>query len=118
MSAHAIKGFSFTIEAITSLVILIAIISIPVNIQENDSEKIYCIQKQNDLIKAWIKTNNFEETEIKKDFKKMFPFQKGEIIIHGKKIEVPGKQEKNEYKSTGFYYKEGKLQEISVKVFV
>lgn len=112
------KGFSFTLEALISLIVLISVISVPIEGKENTMEKIYTIQKENDLIKVWIKTENFNEKEIKEDFKKMFPFQKGEIFIEGKKIEVDGVKAENALKNSGFYYSEGKLKEISVKVFI
>lgn len=112
------KGFSFALEALISLMILIALLSIPIEQKENDLEKIYCLQKENDLIKVWIKTKNFNEKEMEKDFRKMFPFQKGEIKIKGKKIAIKGMQGENELKSSGFYFENGKLKEISVKVFV
>lgn len=117
MSLRAVKGFAFTLEALISLMILVMIISIPIEESKNDLEKIYSLQKENDLIKVWIKTKNFNKTELEKDFKKMFPFQKGEIIIDGKKTEITGEKGENEIKSTGFYY-ENELKEISVKVFI
>lgn len=120
MLPHAIKekGFNFTLEALISLMILIAVLSVPVEKNPVDLEKIYCIQKENDLIKIWIKTKKFDEKEMQEDFKKMFPFQKGEITLKEKKIEVNGKNGANELKTSGFYFENGKLKEISVKVFV
>jgi hypothetical protein len=112
------KGFSFTLEALISFIVLIAIISIPVQENENNMEKIYTIQKENDLIKIWIKTEEFSEKGMKEDFRKMFPFQKGEVFIDGKKIEIEGTKGENELKNSGFYYSQGKLKEISVKVFI
>ena len=112
------KGFSFTLEALISLTVLILIISIPIEENKSDLTKIYSIQKENDLIKVWIKEGKFNEQEIKKDFKKMFPFQKGEIEFEGQKIELEGIKGKNVIKNSGFYYKNGKLNEISVKVFI
>ncbi len=117
MFLPAIKGFTFTLEALISLMLLVMIISIPIEENKNDLEKIYVLQKENDLIKVWIKTKNFDEKELEKDFKKMFPFQKGEIIINGKKTEIKGKKGENEIKSNGFYY-ENELKKISVKVFI
>ncbi len=118
MPAIKEKGFSFTLEALISLTVLILIISIPIEENKSDLTKIYSIQKENDLIKVWIKEGKFNEQEIKKDFKKMFPFQKGEIEFEGKKIEVKGVKGKNIIKNSGFYYKNEKLNEISVKVFI
>ncbi len=112
------KGFSFTLEALISFSVLLLILTIPVQKEKSDLEKIYSIQKEHDLIKIWIKTKNFEEKNLKEDFKKMFPFQKGEIEIKGKKIEIKGKEGKDELKVSGFYYKNGKISEISVKVFI
>lgn len=112
------KGFGFTLEALTSLTILVIIISIPIIYNENDLSKIYCLQKENDLIKIWVKTKGFEEKELKNDFKKMFPFQKGEIVVEEKKIVIEGKTGKNALKNTGFYYENGKMKEVSVKVFI
>jgi hypothetical protein len=111
------KGFSFTLEALISLILVTAIISVPVQYNQSSLNKIYALQKENDLIKVWIKTKNFKEEELKKDFKKMFPFQKGEIEIEGKKIEIEGIKGKNSIKSSGFYYENG-LKKISVKVFI
>jgi len=112
------KGFSFTFEALLSLVVLVIILSVPVGNKENNLEKIYSLQKENDLIKIWIKTGNFGEKEITEDFRKMFPFQKGEIMIENRKIKISGKKGETVLKSSGFYYKNNKLNEISVKVFV
>lgn len=112
------KGFGFTLEALTSLTILVIIISIPITYNENDLSKIYCLQKENDLIKIWIKTKGFKEKELKNDFREMFPFQQGEITAGEKKIVVEGKTGKNALKKTGFYYENGKMKEVSVKVFI
>ena len=112
------KGFSFTLEALISLMILTAVLSIPAEKNESNLEKIYCLQKENDLIKVWVKTKNFDEIEMKEDFRKMFPFQKGEIIVNEKKNGINGEKGLNELKTAGFYFENGKLKEISVKVFV
>jgi len=112
------KGFSFTLEALISFSVLILILTVPVQKEKSDLEKIYSIQKEHDLIKVWIKEKNFEEKILKEDFRKMFPFQKGKIEVEGKKIEIKGKEGKNELNVSGFYYKNGKINEISVKVFV
>jgi len=118
--SHAIKekGFNFTLEALISLMILIAVISVPIEKNSADLEKIYVLQKENDLIKVWIKTKKFDEKEMKEDFKKMFLFQKGEIIVKEKKIEINGEKGLNELKTNGFYFEKEQVKEISVKVFI
>ena len=98
--------------------ILIAVLSVPIEKNPANLEKIYVLQKENDLIKVWVKTKKFDEKEMQEDFKKMFPFQKGEITVKGKKIEINGETGLNELKTKGFYFDGKKLKEISVKVFV
>ncbi|MFH1663681.1 MAG: hypothetical protein ABH986_02645 [archaeon] len=112
------KGFSFTFEAALSMIILVIIISIPVQSEPGKLEKIYVLQKENDLIKVWVKEKEFNENEMKKDFREMFLSEKGEITVEGKKIGIDGKTGNTIIKSSGFYYRNGKLDEISVKVFV
>jgi len=118
MQQHAIKekGFSFTLEALISLMVLAAFLGI---LQEKSTaglEKIYCLQKENDLIKAWIKTKNFNEKELEKDFREMFPAEEGKITVDGKKTNVSGRKGKNTIISEGFYFEGGKIKKISVMV--
>ncbi len=115
---HAAKGFAFTLEALLSLGIIAMILVIPLNEKEKAYEKIYVLQKENDLIKVWINSGDFSEKTIKEDFRKMFPSAYGEISVEGKTISVKGTKGKNIIKSTGFYYKNSRLNEISVKTFI
>lgn len=112
------KAAYLTIEAIISLLALTAIIaSQNANNQVNLTE-LYQVQKQADLIRVWVISENLNQDEMISDVNSMFPEKKTAIEFEDNLIEL-NKQKKysNSIALKGFYWKNNKLNEIKLTVF-
>ena len=107
-----------SIEAIISLIALTALIaSQNANNQVNLTE-LYQVQKQSDLMRVWIISENFEQDEMVSDLNLMFSEKKAIIEFEENVIEInKGKKYENAVSLKGFYWKNNKLNEIKLTVF-
>ncbi|MDO8537365.1 MAG: hypothetical protein Q7S21_00610 [archaeon] len=112
------KAIYLTIEAIISLLAITALIASQQGAHTNDLSELYEMQKQSDLIRAWISTETLNEEELLSDLELMFPKKKAKIELENSVIEI--NKEKTFSKaiaSKGFYWKNNKLNEIKLTVF-
>ena len=114
------SGLYLSLEAIFSLIILISLLVIPTQLREQNLDELYIMQKQNDLLKIWVRERNFEEANLKSDFLFVFPNQKGLIEFGNKKIVIGKLEGLNNYrKSVAIgHYLDGELELREIKLTV
>ena len=111
------------LDGIIALLLMVGIFaSIQPGIQPNLSE-LHILQKENDLLKAWLQDDHLTEEAIILDFHKMFPKINGEIEFKGNLIQFSEKNTKKTKTSTiiqsqAVIITEGELEKIIVRVFV
>ncbi len=114
-------GLHLSLEAIFSLIILISLLVIPIQLREQNLDELYIMQKQNDLLKVWIRGRNLSKENLKSDFLFVFPNQKGLIEFSGEKIvigELAGFANYRKSVAVGHYLDDGlKLREIKLTVY-
>lgn len=114
------RGLYLSFECLFSLLILIMIITTPINFGRESLEEIYVLQKQHDLIKVWIKERDFSENTLRSDFEFVFPGKSGIIKLGEREIEIGNLEEG--YSTKGIakaYYlnQELELEEMQLIVF-
>ncbi len=113
------KGFCFSLDAalgFLSVVFLVSVFSFP---KTPEFDSVVVLQKADDLLKVWVAEDEWQETELIKDFQMFFPLQGGELFIGGKKLVLrESSSKKRAVVARGFRLDwNGKMEEIRLKVF-
>ena len=112
------KALYFSIEAIVSLLAIVAIIQLHSPANESNFNELYQMQKENDLIRAWIIVNERNEEQIVQDFRLLFGEKKGLIEFDGKAIETkPTENYSSSVAVEGVYWENHELKKIRLTVF-
>ena len=113
------RGIYLTFEAMLSLLILFAIISIPLQNEPQGLNELHILQKENDLLKAWLFERDFDLEEMKKDFEFVFPNSSGEIEIENERIAVgkPAGKRREIHSASGFVLDE-KLNAVEIRISI
>ncbi len=113
------RGLYLTFEAMLSLLILFAILSIPAHNQIENLDELHILQKEDDLLKAWLFERDFELDEMKRDFEFVFPNSSGTIEIGNEKITVgkPGGTHREIHSASGFAL-DGSLDAVEIRISI
>ena len=113
------RGIYLTFEAMLSLLILFAIISIPLQNELQGLNELHILQKENDLLKAWLSKRDFDLDEMKMDFEFVFPNSSGEIDIGNERIAVgkPAGKRREIHSASGFAL-DNKLNAVEIRISV
>lgn len=99
-----IKGFYLSMEAIISLIILISILTVPLESERVNLMDVYIFQQENDLLKIWTIRGEFNAGEMTSDFKFLFRGKSGIVEIGGSKITIGSDFTGNAVSSTAYFY--------------
>jgi len=113
-------AFVLTIEAILALLLAATIAAFPVQAQKTNLSELLLLQKENDLLKAWLQEKELREEEMLADFEFVFPEFSGSIRFDGKTTEIKKtSQNASERLSSGalFLQRSGNLAELSITVY-
>ena len=113
------RGIYLTFEAMLSLLILLAIISIPMQNKMENLDELHILQKENDLLKAWLFERAFDLDGMREDFEFVFPNSSGEIEIGKEKIAVgkPVGKHREIYSASGFALDE-ELNAVEIRISI
>lgn len=113
------RGIYLAFEAVLSLLILFAILSIPMQDEQQNLHELHILQKQDDLLKMWLSEGNFNPEKMWGDFEFVFPNSSGFIEIGDQKIAVGKKREKylRIYSTSGFALDE-RLNAIEIRISI
>ncbi len=113
------RGLHLTFEAMLSLLILFAILSIPAHNQIENLDELHILQKQDDLLKMWLSERTFDPEKMQEDFEFVFPNSSGVIEIGKAKIAVgkSGEEHREVYSASGFALDE-KLNAVKIRISI
>ncbi len=110
------KGAYSSVEAILSLLILLAVFLSAPATQEPSLERLYLLQKEHDLLKLWAKRGIPSRDEMIADFEFAFPGKSGEIRVNESLTSI-GKLGK-EAVSAEMVFFDSKMNRVKVSVLV
>ncbi|MBI2529925.1 MAG: hypothetical protein HYW05_02180 [Candidatus Diapherotrites archaeon] len=113
------RGIYLAFEAMLSLLILFAILSIPMQNKMEDLDELHILQKEDDLLKAWLFERDFDLDGMKADFEFVFPNSSGEIGLGNERIAVgkPGGRHRETYSASGFAL-DGELNAVEISISI
>jgi len=113
-------GICLSMEAMFSMIVLIMLLVIPAPAHESALEKVYIMQKAGDLMRAWVRDGQMNETAIRSDFEFVFPGRMGEVELErGKVIRIGKPAGKGRGKvAVGGHYMGGGMQLKAIKLTV
>lgn len=83
------KGFSFSFDAAISLLLLVSFIYVVLGVfsfSEENLNRLYVLQKENDLLKVWSYTRQTNSQEMIADFERVFPGKQKILTINNREI--------------------------------
>lgn len=113
------EGYWLSIEAIVSMAMLAALLSMPM--QENTSQgfsDLHTLKKENDLLLIWAKSH--EKTGIEQmagDFEDAFPGKAGIVSIDGEQVVIGKKGVEAIASNAAFFDRQMQRHELSLVVF-
>lgn len=112
-------GIYLSIEAVFSMLVLVMLLAVPLSAQKPNLERVYLVQKENDLLAAWARERQQDGNEITSDFMFVFPGKSGEVEMEGGEpiaIGEPGRA--GEKSVVSGHYVDGEMRLIGIKLTV
>lgn len=111
-------GFALSLEAILSLLLLAGIASMASFEHQNNSlNELLLLQKENDLLKVWVKEKTFDLNGMKSDFEFVFPQKSGKIFLNGGEISIGKSIGKKAVSSNAVFFSKN-LEKTVLRVIV
>lgn len=111
------KGLYASVEAMLSLLLLVAVLLSIQETEEPSLENLYLLQKENDLLKLWVKNGIPPKEEMVADFALVFPGKSGEIRVNESIISV-GNYKGNEAMASEILFIDSQLNKTRVALLV
>lgn len=112
-------GIYLSIEAVFSMLVLVMLLAVPLSAQKPNLERVYLMQKENDLLAAWARERQQDGNEIASDFMFVFPGKSGEVEMdRGKPITIGEPGRAGEKSVVSGHYVDGGIRLVRIKLTV